>query len=416
MYVCACVYSACFFFIALGAHCASQSGEQDKSQEQMWSFSSLFRGGAAGSLLGSLRKLRSDFEMWRDRRDDRVAREIYDHHNKHKFPLIHANSRACPRSVLVVPPMSTRDSLQRQARHGAAADVVMIDLTLSSTNDETKARERVLEFLRERSERRDADDLGGDSLRFLLRVHSPEFDASRAFLDLELVGLLGTLIEGAVLPSVTTNTFSLVREYVHPDHQLWAEFDTPLSVLQAREVCHQGHYSCAVLNTHALAEGLQLTGNTTYTKASTRDDDGVCGTGVAQKELAYPPLLHHCNSQVLLAARAHGMHVLESAFTDASDTLGFRRDVRRCRAFGFDGKFTTQSAQVAFCHEAFVPTAEEVLWATEVQRQYVDKFSGSEYGEFGRVCGVSERARWQRAAFILGRHNEGATPSAHEES
>ncbi|RNF00186.1 citrate lyase subunit beta [Trypanosoma rangeli] len=180
--------------------------------------------------------------------------------------------------------------------------------------------------------------------RYLIRINSPELDLVNGFLDLELIAIIGDCIKGVLFPAVTMNTRSLAEEYIHPSHRLWASFDTPLSIVQASEICRQSHYQCAVVGRRRPAVDLQLSlGGVTCSDTS--------GGGLSSDCL-----------QVLLAARAFNMHVLDGTFDDASDTAGFRRDVHLSCSLGFDGKLIVHPAQLASCHAAFAPTEEELTW------------------------------------------------------
>ncbi|AAZ13446.1 HpcH/HpaI aldolase/citrate lyase family, putative [Trypanosoma equiperdum] len=339
---------------------------------------------------------------------------------------IHTNPNACPRSVLVVPAGDIKDALRRQKRYDVVADVVMLDLTRGvfggsdRSGGASEARDRLLRFLRE-SVRGDhmegcSDDgewktqsgegtvgqiFNGGRARWVVRVNSPEFDAARGFLDMELVGVLGDLIEGVVLPSVTANTYELVQEFIHPSHKLWAAFNTPLSVLQASAVCAQGHYRYAIVDREELAYEMQYPSvNSEKRSGSLNFSEDVEATQL--KHVRSLPALHSA-CQVMTAAKAHGMYLFDGGFSDVSDSIGFRHDMQRCRAFGFDGRVVLRPSQIAACHEAFVPTSEEVEWAKAVQRTHcMDQYNVN--GDNATSVGGDATCRRQRAALILERH------------
>nr|CCC92446.1 unnamed protein product [Trypanosoma congolense IL3000] len=308
----------------------------------------------------------------------------------------HVSRVICPRSVLAVPGDGIKDALQRQRRHGVAADVMMLDLRCRRPFSEAGCgsvsadmRDRVLSFLRSlekcsgdgnarcfdhtdegikqatREESREALNGEGEKrIRWIVLVNSPELDPQKGFLDMELVGLLGDLIEGVVLPSVTTKTYDLVCNYIHPDHTLWAAFDTPLSVLQAADICSQGHYRYAVVSQGDLMECFQCSRGGPGGQIRTMAASGG-GEAAGMEHIRSLPVLYSVN-QVLVAARAHGMYLLDDAFNDISDSTGFRCNIQQCRALGFDGKVVLRPMQTSVCHEVFAPTAEEVEWARSV--------------------------------------------------
>ncbi|KEG12041.1 citrate lyase subunit beta [Trypanosoma grayi] len=366
--------------------------------------------GAGSGLRARLQHLYDDYAVWCDRRDDRLCgpdawgEAAENVSGTAGVPRIRADPNACPRSVLVVPAASIADTMQRQQRrHQAAADVVMLDLTDCGGRQTGDVRDCVYQFLRkenatERGEEESDEKSQQERTRYILRVNSLEQDPANGILDMELAGLLGSDVEGIALPAVTANTSELIAEYVHPNHHLWAVFDTPLSVLQAAEVCRQGCYKYAVVGIGELVDGLQLA------SGAVPPDEGDAD-GVLQEALLKSLPLLHCSLQVILAARAYGMPVLNGAFHDAADTVGFRRELRRCRALGFDGNMVVRPAQIAACHDAFTPTAAEVEWAREMLRQQQQQQHAHMY-DSGAGVGKCVKAQWRRAACIVERHND----------
>lgn len=76
-------------------------------------------------------------------------------------------------------------------------------------------------------------------------------------------------------------------------------------------------------------------------------------------------------SQVILAARAHGLEVLDGVYNDIKDLDGFRRECEDGRDLGFDGKTLVHPMQVEPCNEVFSPSAEEIAAAKKI----VDAFA-----------------------------------------
>ncbi|RNF26135.1 citrate lyase subunit beta [Trypanosoma conorhini] len=375
--------------------------------------------GACSELWKGLTQMYDDYVLWQDRRDDaRCAASAEASADGSGGVVVvidrrmRENANACPRSVLVIPADGIADACRRHRRSGATADAVVFDLTCCKGRG-GEARDGILRFLQteepgenrgEEKREEGACPRAAERGRYLIRVNSPELDPVNGFLDLELAALLGDRIEGVLLPAVTVDTYSLAEAYIHPSHRLWASFDTPLSVVQAPEICRQGHYHYAVVGPRRLAVELQLPmGKVACGEASSGDVDSDTAQHLAL--LGSLPLLH-CSLQVLLAARAFKMHVLDGAFDDASDTAGFRRDVHLARSLGFDGKLVVHPAQLAPCHAAFAPTEEEVAWARRVQQRVARR------GTTEEAVGKREATQWRRAASVLERQEEAALPAA----
>lgn len=82
-------------------------------------------------------------------------------------------------------------------------------------------------------------------------------------------------------------------------------------------------------------------------------------------------LLPHLAACVL-AARRHGLAVLDGVCDALDDPDAFRAECGQGRAFGFDGKTLVHPGQVAACNAAFSPTAAEVIAAEAVAAAFAD--------------------------------------------
>ena len=75
---------------------------------------------------------------------------------------------------------------------------------------------------------------------------------------------------------------------------------------------------------------------------------------------------------IILAARAAGIAAYDGVFNNLEDSGGFLREAEDGRRLGFDGKSLIHPGQIAPCHRAFAPSAEEVKRA----RALVEAFRG----------------------------------------
>ncbi|MBN8994130.1 MAG: CoA ester lyase [Rhizobiales bacterium] len=131
------------------------------------------------------------------------------------------------------------------------------------------------------------------------------------------------------------------------DIALWAMIETPLAVLNVAAIAALGEgpgvpIECLVVGTNDLARetGVRLKGGR---------------TGVL-------PWLSQC----VLAARAHGLAVLDGTFNDLNDWEGFHAECEQGRDLGMDGKTLIHPRQVQMANDVFAPSAEEVAWAEKV--------------------------------------------------
>ena len=68
----------------------------------------------------------------------------------------------------------------------------------------------------------------------------------------------------------------------------------------------------------------------------------------------------------LLAARAHGLAILDGVYNDIRDIEGFRAQCRQGVEMGFDGKTLIHPAQIDPCNEIFAPSASELETAARI--------------------------------------------------
>ncbi len=69
----------------------------------------------------------------------------------------------------------------------------------------------------------------------------------------------------------------------------------------------------------------------------------------------------------ILAARAHGITILDSPFFDLSDDEGFLASCRQGRDMGFDGKTLLHPKTIAGANKIFGPSEEEISWARKIK-------------------------------------------------
>ncbi|RAK67665.1 HpcH/HpaI aldolase/citrate lyase family protein [Phenylobacterium kunshanense] len=68
----------------------------------------------------------------------------------------------------------------------------------------------------------------------------------------------------------------------------------------------------------------------------------------------------------LMAARAHGLTILDGVYNDIADADGLARQCAQGAALGFDGKTLIHPSQVDAANAAFSPDADAVAWARTV--------------------------------------------------
>ena len=124
---------------------------------------------------------------------------------------------------------------------------------------------------------------------------------------------------------------------------LWAMMETPLAILNAAAIASAGGRLVAlVMGTNDLIK--EIGG------VHTADRLNLAGA------------LGHC----VLAARAHGLAIIDGVHNDIQDAQGFALSCLQGRGFGFDGKTLIHPSQIAPCNDAFGPSQDEVAAARRI--------------------------------------------------
>ena len=136
---------------------------------------------------------------------------------------------------------------------------------------------------------------------------------------------------------------------ISADHKIriWAMMETPLAMLNAREIA-------------AAAKDVE-----------TRLAAFVMGTNDLAKETraritpGRAPMLPWLMSCVA-AARAFGVDILDGVYNDLGNAEGFAQECAQARDMGFDGKTLIHPNQIGPCNDAFSPSTDEVAQAKKI--------------------------------------------------
>ena len=127
------------------------------------------------------------------------------------------------------------------------------------------------------------------------------------------------------------------------DLSVWCMIETPLGVLNAKEIAFAGpRVGCLVMGTSDLAKDLNA--------AHTRE------------RLPMLTSLGLC----VLAARAAGVAILDGVHLDLDDDEGFKFSCRQGRELGFDGKTLIHPKTVDAANAIFAPSEAEIAWAQKI--------------------------------------------------
>lgn len=242
------------------------------------------------------------------------------------------------RSVLYMPGSNAR-ALEKAK--SIAADALILDLEDAVAPDaKAAARAQVCEAVRG----------GGYGPRELvIRINALDTPwgrddlaaAAQAGPDAILLPKPGT---GAAIADMTA---AMQAEGAPAHTKLWAMVETPLAILNLREIAAT-----------AKAAGSRLTCLVMGT------NDLVKETGADLSSNRRPALFWL--SATVTAARAYGLDVLDGVYNNFKDADGFAKECHHGRKLGFDGKTLIHPDQVAMANEVFAPPAAEVAWARKI--------------------------------------------------
>jgi len=159
--------------------------------------------------------------------------------------------------------------------------------------------------------------------------------------------------DAILVPKVSTpeDLFALGRrlDALEASHNIrvWAMMETPLAVLNARDIAA------------AAREPLtRLAGFVMGTNDLAKDTRARIVPGRAPMTA----WLMTC----VAAARTNGLDILDGVFNDIADAQGFERECNEARDMGFDGKTLIHPNQIGPCNAVFTPAAAEVEDARKI--------------------------------------------------
>jgi citrate lyase subunit beta/citryl-CoA lyase len=135
--------------------------------------------------------------------------------------------------------------------------------------------------------------------------------------------------------------------WADPATAVWAMIETPLAILDVERIARAARdpvarLACFVMGTNDLAK-------------ETR----------ARFVPGRAPMLPWLTS-ALLAARAHGIDILDGVYNDIKDEAGFLAECEQGRDLGFDGRTLIHPSQVAVANTVFAPDETELSKARAV--------------------------------------------------
>ncbi|MFN3293391.1 MAG: HpcH/HpaI aldolase/citrate lyase family protein [Gemmobacter sp.] len=225
------------------------------------------------------------------------------------------------RSVLYIPGSKER-ALEKAA--GLPTDAIIFDLEDAvAAEEKPRARALLAETLRTR-------DFGGRAR--IVRING----LGTAWGADDVAAMVGVPLEAVLIPKVDSAAdVQAVADRI-PDVDLWAMMETPLGMLNAAGIAAHPRLTGMVMGTNDLAKDL--------------------GTRFRPDRLPLLTGLGLC----LLAARAHGVTIVDGVYNAFKDAEGLRAECVQGRDMGFDGKTLIHPDQLAVANEVFAPSEAEI--------------------------------------------------------
>jgi citrate lyase subunit beta/citryl-CoA lyase len=242
------------------------------------------------------------------------------------------------RSVLYMP--GANDRALEKAR-SLSADALILDLEDSVAPEaKSQARDKVVQAIKG----------GGYGTReLIIRVNA--LDTPWGADDLKAAASVAAdaiLVPKVSRPGDMVSAAKLLKAHGAAAHtRLWAMMETPLAILNARDIASvagdaEQRFACLVLGTNDLIK---------ESRARALGD-----------RFAIVPWL----AMSVLAARSFGLDVIDGVYNDFKDEAGFRAECEQGRTLGMDGKTLIHPSQVEPCNQIFSPSDEEVQWSRKV--------------------------------------------------
>ncbi len=238
------------------------------------------------------------------------------------------------RSVLYMPGSNPRPL---EKAKGLPADVLVFDLEDAVAPEaKDEARTRVVTVI-------GAGGYGGREL--VVRTNGLDTPWGHA----DLTAVAASKANAVLLPKVESG--DAVRQAARilegagapPGLAIWCMMETPLAMLRAEEIAAaHPRMACLVMGTSDLAKDL--------------------GASHTRDRLPMITSLGLC----LLAARAHGLAILDGVHVDLDDDAGFAATCRQGSELGFDGRTLIHPKTLDAANAAYAPDKAAVAWARKI--------------------------------------------------
>jgi citrate lyase subunit beta/citryl-CoA lyase len=242
------------------------------------------------------------------------------------------------RSVLYTPGSNAKALAKAKALH---ADALILDLEDSVAPDQkVAAREQVVQVVR----------AGGFGEReVVIRVNGPHTPWGEE----DLAAACAARPDAILLPKVDGPGAIMVaaralREAEAPEEtRIWAMMETPNAILNAGSIASVAADPSSRLA--VIVMGLNDLAKETRARLTPGR-----------------PTMSAWLATCVVAARAHGVDIIDGVYNDIQDLEGFRLECLQGRDMGLDGKTLIHPSQIDICNEVFAPVPTEIQSAAAI--------------------------------------------------
>jgi citrate lyase subunit beta / citryl-CoA lyase len=246
---------------------------------------------------------------------------------------------ARPRRSVLYMPGSNAKALAKAST--LPADALILDLEDSVALDQKiAAREQVVRAVR-------AGGFGGREV--VIRINGPHTPWGED----DLAAAAAAKPDAILLPKVDGPGAIMVaaralREAEAPEEtRIWAMMETPNAILNAGSIASVAADPTSRLS--VMVMGLNDLAKETRARLTPGR-----------------PTMTAWLASCVVAARAHGVDILDGVYNDIKDLDGFRLECLQGRDMGLDGKTLIHPSQIDICNEVFAPTPAEVESAAAI--------------------------------------------------
>ena len=246
---------------------------------------------------------------------------------------------ARPRRSVLYMPGSNAKALAKAST--LPADALILDLEDSVALDQKiAAREQVVRAVR-------AGGFGGREV--VIRINGPHTPWGED----DLAAAAAAKPDAILLPKVDGPGAIMVaaralREAEAPEEtRIWAMMETPNAILNAGSIASVAADPSSRLS--VMVMGLNDLAKETRARLTPGR-----------------PTMTAWLASCVVAARAHGVDILDGVYNDIKDLDGFRLECLQGRDMGLDGKTLIHPSQIDICNEVFAPTPVEIESAAAI--------------------------------------------------